>query len=61
MAKVKVGVAGLGIMGKIHSQIYNEYEKSELILICDSDKKRAKTSAQEFNSEYTTNIQRIKV
>lgn len=59
MAKIKVAVVGMGIMGKLHSQVYNEYEKSELTLICDLDEKRAKESGKEFNCDWTTNIKKI--
>lgn len=59
MAKVKVAVVGLGIIGKLHSQVYNQYDKSELVLVCDIDKKRAREAAEEFNCSWTTDVRRI--
>lgn len=59
MAKIKVAVVGMGIMGKIHSQVYNEYERSELTLIADLNEKRARESGKEFNCGWTTDTKRI--
>jgi len=59
MAKVKVAVVGMGIMGKLHSQVYNEYERSKLTLVCDLDEKRTREAGKEFNCGWTTDIKKI--
>jgi len=59
MAKIKVAVVGMGIMGKLHSQAYSEYERSELTLVCDLNERRARESGKEFNCGWTTDIKKI--
>lgn len=50
MKKVKVAVIGAGHLGKIHTRIYNDMPGVELVGICDTDKEKANSCANEFNS-----------
>ncbi|MFH1707797.1 MAG: Gfo/Idh/MocA family oxidoreductase [Planctomycetota bacterium] len=40
MKKLKVGVVGLGFMGKMHFDVYSNNPLSEVKFICDTDKKK---------------------
>ncbi len=44
-APVKVGVVGVGHMGKEHARIYAESEKAELVGVFDTDPHTAKKIA----------------
>jgi len=46
---VKVGVVGLGIMGRTHTRAYRGHPNAEVIAVCDIDKSRAESFAKEFS------------
>ncbi|MEW5802121.1 MAG: Gfo/Idh/MocA family oxidoreductase [bacterium] len=50
MDKIRVGVIGVGHLGKHHARIYSEFEDCELYGVVDTDPKRA----QEIAAEYRT-------
>lgn len=52
MEKVKVGVVGVGHLGRHHLRIYSELPEAELIGIYDTDLVKAKAKAEEFNTRY---------
>jgi UDP-N-acetylglucosamine 3-dehydrogenase len=37
MGKIRVGVIGIGVMGKHHARIYNELDESRLVAVADVD------------------------
>ena len=41
MKKLKVGVIGIGALGKHHARIYDALAEVDLIGICDTDEKKA--------------------
>ncbi len=45
--KLRVGVVGIGYLGKIHTRIYNELPEAELVGICDSNPE-SKIKADEY-------------
>ena len=47
--KVRVGVVGAGIWGRMHIRAYMQHASAELVAICDLDEERARKVAQEFN------------
>ncbi|MHC1737057.1 MAG: Gfo/Idh/MocA family protein [Ignavibacteriaceae bacterium] len=51
MEKVKIGVAGVGHLGKFHTKLLNELEGCELIGVYDVDFEKAKTVAEEFKTK----------
>ncbi len=58
--KLKVAVVGCGIFGKFHADTYCEYEKTELVAVCDIDEERARETAEKFGaSTYTTDFKEI--
>lgn len=42
---IRVGIAGLGFMGNMHSKCYQAAENAKLVAICDIDKNRLKGTA----------------
>lgn len=49
--KVKVGVVGVGSLGKAHARIYSELPEAELVGIFDVDAGRAEAMAKEYGTE----------
>ncbi len=56
MKTVKVGVIGLGHLGKIHAKIYSGFKDTKITFVCDIIKTRAKKIAKELNASYSTNF-----
>lgn len=52
MDKIKVGVIGVGYLGKHHARVYSEIESAELIGVADIDR----TSAEEIASQYNCQV-----
>ncbi len=52
MKKIRVGVVGVGHLGKHHARIYHELEESELIGVSDIDDKRGRKTANKYKTEY---------
>ena len=46
MAKVNVGVVGVGYLGSLHARVYSQLKNANLVCVCDIDKKRAKKVAK---------------
>ncbi len=47
--KVRLGVVGTGIWGRMHIRAYVQHASAELVAVCDLDEQRAKEVADEFN------------
>jgi predicted dehydrogenase len=56
MDKIKVGVIGVGHLGKHHARIYSQIPKAQLAGVCDIDLEKAQKVAEEFNTEYFENL-----
>lgn len=50
MVKTRVGVIGGGAMGQHHIRIYNEMKDVDLVGICDTDRNRAISLANSYNT-----------
>jgi predicted dehydrogenase len=51
---------GCGIFGSIHARTYAEYEKAELVAVCDIDEAKARETAEKFGvSTYTSDFKDI--
>jgi predicted dehydrogenase len=59
MNKVKIGVIGIGHLGKIHAKLFTEIENCELIGIYDKDFEAAKKVGTELNIKPYSNIEEI--
>jgi len=46
--KVRVGVIGCGIWGRMHVRAYAQHASAELVGVCDLDEARAQTVAEEY-------------
>jgi predicted dehydrogenase len=48
MSKLKVGVVGVGHLGKIHARVYSELPLIELVAVADIDQEQAQTTAAKY-------------
>jgi predicted dehydrogenase len=49
MNRIKVGVVGVGHLGKLHAQLYNEVSLAQLVGIYDIDQEKANRVGEELN------------
>ncbi|MBR9678767.1 MAG: Gfo/Idh/MocA family oxidoreductase [Nanoarchaeota archaeon] len=52
MKKIKVGVIGVGNMGRHHTRVYSELEETELVVIADINREQALKISEEYNCNY---------
>ncbi len=52
MAKINVGVVGIGYLGSRHARVYSQLKNANLVCVCDIDKKRAKKVAKKHRVWY---------
>jgi predicted dehydrogenase len=57
--RLKVGVVGLGIWGQNHPLVYDDYQRAELAVVCDLDEEKARTVAERYHCDWTTDIQEL--
>jgi len=56
--RVRVGVVGVGIWGRMHIRAYLQHASAALVGICDRDARRAADTAQEFGiAKYFTKVE----
>jgi len=56
LRKIRVGVIGVGHLGRHHLRIYSELPEAELTGIYDTDLVKAKAKAEEFNTRHFENL-----
>jgi len=49
---LKVGIIGVGAMGKHHARVYNELNNTELVAVCDIDTKKAEHIAKKYGCKW---------
>jgi UDP-N-acetylglucosamine 3-dehydrogenase len=54
LAKVNIGIIGLGVMGKNHARVYSGINGANLVAVCDLDKNLAKGTAKEYETAHFT-------
>lgn len=54
--KIKVGVIGVGRMGKNHCRIFSTMGNVQLMGVCDSDHQLGQHLAQQYQTEYFPNV-----
>ncbi len=59
MKKLGTAVIGTGFWGENHSRVYSELESTELVAICDVNRKRAKAVAEKFDAKAYTSSSRM--
>jgi predicted dehydrogenase len=52
MAKINVGVVGVGYLGSRHARVYSQLKNANLVCVCDIDKKHAKKVARRHRVWY---------
>jgi predicted dehydrogenase len=57
--KIKLGVIGIGVMGRSHAKDVNDLESTELVAICDVDQSRADEAAGKYNTTAYYNTQEM--
>jgi predicted dehydrogenase len=57
--KLKEGVVGLGLWGRNHPMVYEDYHRSELGVVCDLDADLAERVAQKHRCDWTTSIDEL--
>jgi predicted dehydrogenase len=56
MEKIKVGVVGVGHLGKHHARVYSQIPEAQLLGVHDLDLEKAQKVAKEFNTECFENL-----
>ena len=56
---VRVGVVGVGYLGGFHSQKYARLPEAKLVAVADLDEERARTIADQLQTEFTTNYREL--
>jgi len=59
MSKLKVGVIGVGHLGRLHTSIYTQIPQAELIGLYDTNSERCQTIADEFNTTCFHNVDEL--
>jgi len=59
MNKIKVGVVGVGHLGKLHAQLYKEVPLAQLVGIFDIDLEKARQVAEELNIPVFTDLSKL--
>lgn len=59
MKRLRVGVIGVGAMGKHHVRIYSEMRGVELVGVADSNEKTTKEVATEYHTEAFTDCENL--
>ncbi len=57
--KVKVGVVGVGVLGKLHARIYSELESADLVGVYDIDQDSAAKVASTYGASVFDEIDRL--
>jgi predicted dehydrogenase len=57
--KIKVGVVGVGALGKSHARIYSELAEADLVGVFDVDAARAAAMAKEYNTKAFASIEEL--
>jgi predicted dehydrogenase len=59
MDKVRSAVVGVGHLGAIHARIYSELPETELVGICDLNRRRVKGVARQFSTRPHTDYRQL--
>lgn len=58
--RVRLGVAGVGIWGRMHIRAYLQHPSADLVAICDLDEERAAKTAKEFSvPKFFSNVDKM--
>jgi len=59
MRKIKVAVIGVGHLGSSHARIYSQFNKVDLVAVCDINTKTAKKIAKRYNVKAVFDYQKL--
>ena len=59
MDALNTAVVGCGIFGQVHAECYAEFERSNLLAVCDLDEGRAKGLAERLGCRWCTSVSEI--
>ncbi len=59
MNKLKVGIIGVGHLGRLHVRLFTELGKAELIGVFDSDEEKCKIVAEEFGIQSFSDLGKL--
>ena len=59
MKKIRVGVIGVGAMGKHHARVYSEMRGAELVGVADANKRTAAEIASKYNTAAFDDCERL--
>lgn len=59
MAKLRVGVIGVGRLGINHARVYAELKDVDLVGVCDSNKKQVKRAAHKYHTTGYTDYRKL--
>ncbi len=57
MSRIKVGVIGVGAIGRNHSRVYHGLERAELAAVFDADRARAEEVAAEYGARAAASLE----
>jgi len=57
--KVKVGVVGVGAIGRNHARVYSELDEADLVAIYDTDDELAAKLAEEFGTQAVSSLDEL--
>ena len=58
-SRLKVGVVGVGHLGKVHARIYDELPEVALVAVADIDEAQARSTAAKYSAEAFTDYREI--
>lgn len=56
---LKIGIVGVGNIGSIHAGVYKENPKTEIVAVCDIDKRKADAAAEKFNARAFYSVEEL--
>lgn len=59
MGKLRTAVVGVGTFGRNHARAYAEYERSELVWVCDLNEERGREIAAHYGAQYTPDYREV--
>jgi predicted dehydrogenase len=59
MNKIKIGIIGVGHLGKLHTKLYKEIDIAELVGIYDIDYSKAKQAGEELGVDVYENREKL--
>jgi len=57
--KIKVGVVGVGAIGRNHARVYSELEEADLVAVYDTDADLASKLAEEFGTQSVASLEEL--